>query len=258
MGGDMNLTPEQRPRDMTQYELSGDFQSLSVGKGQRVNRGRRRHRNDRVPPPNHNSNANTILDTLNGSHGKGKQEKEEDTERERERESEPLSKTSVIVKSKPAPTNWAQAQKPKGKANANAKATSSVNASGFLTGYKPRARGVPKAKAKPEKVARERVLDVERERVCHVLEVLNMSAGDHQSVSVLFRSFEMHFQTLMSVEGRWFVCLDDERAAMKALNVVRDESGRFQLRRIDCNARDVQMLKNNVPPPNKQQTQAQY
>lgn len=234
MGGDMNLTPEQR--DMTQYELSGDFQSLSVGKGQRANRGRRRHRNDRVPPPNHNDNGNTILDTLNDgqstSNGKGKKKEKE------ERETEPLSKTSVVVSSKPAPTNWAQAQKPKGKA----KATSSVNASGFLTGYKPRARGVPKKATK--------VLDADR--VCHVLEVLNMSAGDHQSVSVLFKREGMHFQTLMSVSGRWFVCLDDERAAMKALSVVKDESGRFQLRRIDCNARDVQMLKNNVPPANKQ------
>merc|ERR1712087_137728 len=83
--------------------------------------------------------------------------------------------------------------------------------------------------------------------------------GDHQAVSVLFRGFGMQFQTLMSVKRRGFVCLEDEGRAMKALNVVKDR--RFELRRIDCNARDVQMLKNNVPPPmrmpEKQQSRRQ-
>jgi len=239
---DMTLTPEQM--DMTQYELSGDFQTLSMGKGaapRYAQRGRRRHRNDRVPPP---KTEGPILDSLNEKGRKSKDDaKNEKTGVEK-------SKTSVVVTSKPAPMNWAQAQKPK------AKKKSSVNASGFLTGFTPHG-----ARKKVTKVNSSRgggggggqgmsssSRPMEAERVSHVLEVLNMSAGDHQTVSVLFRSFEMHFQTLMSVKGRWFVCLDDERLAMKALNVVKDPQGKFQLRRIDCNARDVQMLKNNVPP----------
>merc|ERR1712129_658269 len=133
---------------------------------------------------------------------------------------------------------------------------SSVNSSGFLTGFKPRARGAVSQKkvrkGPPSSGGMGMAMDssvrvVDAEKVGHVLEVLGMSAGDHQSVSVLFRGFEMEIQTLMSVNGRWFVCLDDERLAMKALNVVKHQ--RFELRRIDCNARDVQMLKNNVPPP---------
>jgi len=238
--------------DMTQYELSGDFQTLSMKAGQHAprhsNRGRRRdrHRNDRVPPPNPNApNARnqTILGSLGDKGGKAKDAKHK--EQGAGGAGSAASKTSVVVKSKPAPTNWAQAQKAKPKAKQKAK----VNASGFLTGFTPRAakkaatatRGPP-----PQGALDSSQRPVDAERVSHVLEVLNMTAGDHQSVSMLFRSYDMEFQTLMSVKRRWFVCMDDERRAMHALNVVKHT--RFQLRRIDCNARDVQMLKNNVPP----------
>lgn len=84
-------------------------------------------------------------------------------------------------------------------------------------------------------------------KVQHVLEVVGMSAAEYQSVLGLFRRFDIETSALLSVKRRWFVCFDTAELAVHAINVVRD--GQFKLRRIDCNVADVQMLKNNVPPP---------
>jgi len=84
-------------------------------------------------------------------------------------------------------------------------------------------------------------------KVQHVLEVINMTASEYQAVLVLFRRFGVETSALLSVKRRWFVCFDSAAVAVRAINVVRDD--RFKLRRIDCNPKDVEMLKNNVPPP---------
>jgi len=84
-------------------------------------------------------------------------------------------------------------------------------------------------------------------KVRHVLEVLGMSAAEYQAVLGLFRRFDIETSALLSVKRRWFVCFDTAELAVHAINVVRDSQ--FKLRRIDCNVDDVEMLKNNVPPP---------
>merc|ERR1712157_670819 len=84
-------------------------------------------------------------------------------------------------------------------------------------------------------------------KVQHVLEVMNMTASEYQSVLGMFRRFGVETSALLSVKRRWFVCFDTPQCAVRAINVVRDN--RFKLRRIDCNQDDVEMLKNNVPPP---------
>eukprot|EP00483_Globobulimina_turgida_P009750 UN09769 len=84
------------------------------------------------------------------------------------------------------------------------------------------------------------------EKVRHVLEVLNMRQTDIQNVTAIFRHFKIEFNTLISVQKRWFVIFDYPQTAVNALNIVKNN--RFKLRRIDTNVDDVKMLKNNVPP----------
>eukprot|EP01084_Bolivina_argentea_P308788 534039_1 len=85
------------------------------------------------------------------------------------------------------------------------------------------------------------------DKVRHVLEVLNMKYNDMQYVTGCLRHFNIQFNTLISVQKRWFVIFDYPQTAANALNIVKNN--KFKLRRIDTNIDDVKMLKNNVPPP---------
>ena len=92
------------------------------------------------------------------------------------------------------------------------------------------------------------------EKVKHVLEVLNMNPTDYGTVSKLFRDFKVEFNTLVCVKKRWFVIFDHSSTAIDAINIVKDSQ--FKLRRIDTNPNDVEMLKNNVPPPMRSTTKS--
>ena len=58
------------------------------------------------------------------------------------------------------------------------------------------------------------------EKVKHVLEVVNMTYTDYGTVSKLFRDFEVKFNTLISVEKRWFL-FDHSSTAIDAINIVK-------------------------------------
>merc|ERR1719242_1636496 len=90
---------------------------------------------------------------------------------------------------------------------------------------------------------------MDADKVRHVLEVFNMTPADYQAVSSIFKHFKIDsfINSLICVKQRWFVVFDCAKSAVRALNVVKND--RFKLKRIDLNVNDVQMLKNNVPPP---------
>merc|ERR1712176_572924 len=90
-------------------------------------------------------------------------------------------------------------------------------------------------------------LDVMMQKKYGMLEVLNMTASDYQSVSMMFRRSKIEFVDIRSVQKRWFVIFDQTKTAINALNTVKDNQ--FKLKRIDINPNDVKMLANNVPKP---------
>ena len=84
-------------------------------------------------------------------------------------------------------------------------------------------------------------------KVGHILEALNMKHAEYQSVCTTLRRYGIEFETLLSVNKRWFICFDGHHTALKALHTVKSDT--FKLKRVDCHPQDVQLLKDSVPPP---------
>ena len=126
--------------------------------------------------------------------------------------------------------------------------SSSISSTSSFQGFQPHAHIQQQQKAMdPVYLDSSQPFCNDAEKVKHVLEVLNMNLSDYGTVSKLFRDFKVKFKQLISVEKRWFVIFDHSSTAIDAINIVKDSQ--FKLKRIDTNPNDVEMLKNNVPPP---------
>lgn len=267
--------PEEMVMDgdeLVNYKLSEDFQALNVKKGPQSTRSRRRRNIKKNAPKQPNGGgANTIIGTLNGGANKSPSKKQSPPNKKKNEKMAPKSSATnanavplSVPKSRPAPVNWAAnlkqkpVPKPVTKSMTNSMATKAPRGSNHPSNYpngsmngassfQPHSSRKQVSNPQSPELMDSSRISSDASKVQHVLEVINMTAVEYQSVMAMFRRFGVETNALLSVKGRWFVCFDSSHGAVHAVNTVRDN--KFKLRRIDCNAKDVEMLKNNVPPP---------
>ena len=240
-----NMPPHQ---NNGQYELASTFQTLAVTKAPTQSL-RRRRRNSRNQAKVDQQKQNAIATTSNQK-GKNRQNNSKSNSpsntstKKRKNKNLVVDRRSssknvnVVSSAAPAPINWAAQLKGK-KAKVTTKKRQPSGKSVSIGSNSGSSNDFDSSQG----------ACVDADKVRHVLEVFNMTPADYQRVSGIFKHFKIDtfVNSLICVKKRWFVVFDCAKSAVDALNIVKND--RFKLKRIDLNVKDVQMLKNNVPPP---------
>merc|ERR1712228_913124 len=220
-----------------QYELSSNFQTMTTAANQNQSRRRRSRQNASKNATNQKyKNQKKSASNSNKSNSNSPQQtfKNDKKNNRKNKQSVPAKKKNLNV------VTIACSKSPQ--------VAVGINWAAQLKGSaKPKKASLSSSSSIELDSSQRACMDAEKVR--HVLEVFNMTPADYQRVSSIFKHFKIDsfINSLICVKKRWFVVFDCAKSAVRALNVVKND--RFKLKRIDLNVRDVQMLKNNVPPP---------